>query len=74
MVFAGIFIIIHINILLHQWLVVESDKERVKGQPGKLTQKQLIQKRVKHFLNLKSFAEDLFIPGNEEFLLKVVNY
>lgn len=68
MALAGIFITLHVNILLHKWLVEESDKGRT---DGKLTKKEIIRKKIRKLLSLKYFIEDLFNPGNEMFLVKV---
>jgi hypothetical protein len=66
MVLLGIFVVINLNILLHRWIVQE---EQTQGD--KVTKKQIIKTKIKELLKVKRLVENLFLPGNEMFLLKV---
>ena len=59
MVFVGIFVTIHLNVLLHRWLVQEVDRDQ-----GKASKKEVIKRKVGEFLDVKRFVGDLFNDGN----------
>ena len=60
MLLVGIFAIIRVNMLLHQWLVVEKEKDA----SGKPTTKGIMKQKIKEFLNLNTLVENMFLPGN----------
>ena len=67
MLFIGIFAIIKVNMMLHQWIIVEKEKD----EKGNLNTKGIMKQKIKEVVNLSYMVENLFLPGNEKFLLKV---
>lgn len=60
MALVGIFIVIKLNLMLHQWFVIEQEKD----EKGNLTKKGIVKQKIQELLKKAYLLDSLFLPGN----------